>query len=138
MHPRLKNEDAAPSTYLKVKLMRIGLLASQTGINATRIRFYEARGLLPAPGRSSNGYREYDARSMEILLFIDRARRLGFSLAEVESHLSSPHDAGRKARLLAIVESKLCALEVQAAGIKNQRTELTALAEVLRTCQPTA
>ena len=138
MHPRLKNEDAAPSTYLKVKLMRIGLLASQTGINATRIRFYEARGLLPTPGRSLNGYREYDARAMEILLFIDRARRLGFSLTEVESHLSSPHDEGRKARLLAIVESKLRALEVQVARIKNQRTELTALAEVLRTCQPAA
>ncbi len=93
MHPRLKNEDAAPSTYLKVKFMRIGLLASQTGINATRIRFYEARGLLPKPGRSSNGYREYDARAMEILLFIDRGRRLGFSLTEVKSHLSSPHYA---------------------------------------------
>ena len=118
--------------------MRIGLLASQTGISATRIRFYEARGLLPTPGRSSNGYREYDKRAMEILLFIDRARRLGFSLTEVESHLSSPHDEGRKARLLAIVETKLGALEAQAAQIKNQRTELTALAAVLRTYQPAA
>jgi MerR family transcriptional regulator, copper efflux regulator len=134
----MKNEDAAPSTYLKVKLMRIGLLASQTGISATRIRFYEARGLLSTPGRSSNGYREYDARAIEVLLFIDRARRLGFSLTEVQSHLSSPHDGGRKARLLAIVESKLCALEAQAAQIENQRKELTALTAVLRTYQPAA
>ncbi|MFL9874972.1 MerR family transcriptional regulator [Paraburkholderia megapolitana] len=123
---------------MKVKLMRIGLLASQTRISATRIRFYEARGLLPPPGRSLNGYREYDARAMEILLFIDRARRLGFSLAEVESHLSSPHDEGRKTRLLAIVESKLRALEAQAAQIENQRTELTALATELRTYSPAA
>lgn len=75
---------------------------------------------------------------MEILLFIARARRLGFSLTEVESHLSSPHDEGRKARLLAIVESKLCALEAQAAQIENQRTELAALATELRTYQPVA
>lgn len=118
--------------------MRIGLLASQTGINATRIRFYEARGLLPTPERSSNGYREYDARAMEILLFIDRGRRLGFSLTELESHLSSPHDENRKARLLAILESRLCALEAQAAQIENQRTELTALVAVLRTYSPAA
>jgi MerR family transcriptional regulator, copper efflux regulator len=123
---------------LKVKVMRIGLLASQTGISATRIRFYEARGLLPAAGRSSNGYREYDARATEILLFIDRARRLGFSLTEVESHLSSPHDDGRKARLLAIVKSKLCTLEAQAAQIENKRAELAALAMVLRTYQSVA
>jgi len=39
--------------------MRIGILAEQLGTTAPAIRFYERRGLLPAPGRSENRYREY-------------------------------------------------------------------------------
>ena len=112
--------------------MLIGQLAAQSGISASRIRFYEAHGLLPAPTRSANGYRDYDARALEILRFINRARRLGFTLAEVESHLSSPYDASRKARLLAAIEAKLAAIAAQAEEIENRRKELAALADILR------
>lgn len=39
--------------------MRIGTLAHQLGTTPHAIRFYERRGLLPAPRRGSNRYREY-------------------------------------------------------------------------------
>ena len=39
--------------------MRIGTLANRLGTTPHAIRFYERRGLLPAPGRSGNRYREY-------------------------------------------------------------------------------
>jgi DNA-binding transcriptional MerR regulator len=33
--------------------MRIGLLAARAGVSASRIRFYEARGLLPPSTKTS-------------------------------------------------------------------------------------
>lgn len=38
--------------------MRIGELASRTGVPARLLRYYEEQGLL-APGRTANGYRDY-------------------------------------------------------------------------------
>jgi DNA-binding transcriptional MerR regulator len=39
--------------------MRIGELASTSGVSARALRYYEERGLLPSR-RQDNGYREYD------------------------------------------------------------------------------
>jgi MerR family transcriptional regulator, copper efflux regulator len=74
--------------------MRIGLLAARAGVSTSRIRFYEAQGLLPPPPRRHSGYREYNERALEIILFINRARGLGFSLAEVGAPglASRPHE----------------------------------------------
>ncbi|WP_457757817.1 MerR family DNA-binding transcriptional regulator [Streptomyces mirabilis] len=39
--------------------MRIGELASVSGLTAKTIRFYEQAGLLPDPPRTPGGYRDY-------------------------------------------------------------------------------
>ena len=39
----------------------IGTLSKHTGTNIETIRYYERVGLLPAPARSSGGYRVYGA-----------------------------------------------------------------------------
>jgi DNA-binding transcriptional MerR regulator len=87
--------------------MRIGILAKRAGVSASSIRFYEARGLLPLSERHLNGYRDYDERTLQIILFINRARGLGFSLAEIAAHICSPQDETRKSRLLSSMEAKL-------------------------------
>jgi MerR family transcriptional regulator, mercuric resistance operon regulatory protein len=66
----------------------IGAVSKHTGINVETIRFYERAGLLPAPARSSGGYRLYGTDHVKRLSFIRRARVLGFSLAEVRRLLS--------------------------------------------------
>jgi DNA-binding transcriptional MerR regulator len=38
--------------------MRIGELAGRSGLSTSHTRFYEAKGLLTAVSRKSNGYRE--------------------------------------------------------------------------------
>lgn len=51
--------------------MRIGTLAKRLGTTPHAIRFYEQRGLLPAPERTGNGYREYsdaDAERLRLLI----------------------------------------------------------------------
>lgn len=51
--------------------MRIGTIARQLGTTPEAIRFYERNGLLPAPERRENGYRDYtdqDATRLRLLL----------------------------------------------------------------------
>ena len=50
--------------------MRIGELAQATGLRTSGIRFYEAQGLLPAPVRRGNGYRDYPASTVTTLQMI--------------------------------------------------------------------
>jgi MerR family transcriptional regulator, mercuric resistance operon regulatory protein len=66
----------------------IGAVSKHTGINVETIRYYERAGLLPAPARSSGGYRLYGTDHVKRLSFIRRARVLGFSLAEVRRLLA--------------------------------------------------
>lgn len=63
-------------------------LARKTGCNLETIRYYEKVGLLPAPLRSSNGYRVYSPELVRRLQFILRARDLGFAMDEIRSLLS--------------------------------------------------
>jgi len=63
--------------------MNIGTLASQSGIAAKTIRYYEDVGLIRPARRSANGYRIYGVDDVRILRFIHRARSLGFSLEEI-------------------------------------------------------
>ena len=39
--------------------MQIGALGKATGVDIETIRYYEKTGLLPAPARGRNGYRDY-------------------------------------------------------------------------------
>lgn len=63
--------------------MRRGELAEQSGCNIETVRFYEKRGLLPAPPRTAGGHRDYGREHLERLTFIRRARELGFALEQI-------------------------------------------------------
>ena len=65
----------------------IGSVARQAGVGVETIRFYEREGLISAPPRSASGYRQYPQDAVERIRFIQRAKELGFSLAEVRSLL---------------------------------------------------
>lgn len=74
--------------------MRIGDLAERLGTTAHAIRFYERHGLLPAPRRGSNGYRDYtDADAARLRLLIG-LRQLDIPLAQA-ADLASLCAAGR-------------------------------------------
>lgn len=81
--------------WFKVKALRIGELAKMAGVSSSKIRFYEACGLLPPAQRLANGYRDYGVYALSIVNFIGRAQRLGFTLRDVAAHLRSPADGGR-------------------------------------------
>ena len=74
--------------------MRIGTLAERLGTTPHAIRFYERRGLLPAPGRSTNRYREYDEADAERLRLLLGLRQLDIPLDQA-AELASMCAAGR-------------------------------------------
>lgn len=62
--------------------MLIGELARRAGMSPSAIRFYEAEGLILAPGRRS-GRRVFDDRSVAELAVIALAKDVGFTLVEI-------------------------------------------------------
>ncbi|KQQ44652.1 Cd(II)/Pb(II)-responsive transcriptional regulator [Duganella sp. Leaf126] len=68
--------------------LKIGELAARTGCLPETIRYYEQRGLLSAPARSSGNYRLYGAVHVDRLTFIRRCRSLDMSLDEVQALLA--------------------------------------------------
>jgi DNA-binding transcriptional MerR regulator len=67
--------------------MRIGQVADAAGVTVEALRFYERRGLLPAPARTGSGYRDYPARAVAVVRFIKHAQQLGFALDDVDAML---------------------------------------------------
>jgi DNA-binding transcriptional MerR regulator len=67
--------------------LKIGELASRSGVSRDTIRFYEREALLPKPARTPAGYRLYRPEVLGHLAFIKQAQALGFSLAEIREVL---------------------------------------------------
>jgi MerR family mercuric resistance operon transcriptional regulator len=74
----------------------IGELARRTGCNIETIRYYERIGVLPTPERKGR-YRCYRVADARRLVFLRRARGLGFSLDEVRALLRLAVADGRSA-----------------------------------------
>ena len=66
------------------RLLRINEIATEVGLTARSIRYYEEIGLLKPAARSEGAYRLYDEDDAERLRFIRGLRDdAGFSLAEI-------------------------------------------------------
>ncbi len=64
--------------------LKIGEVATRSGVSTKAIRFYEGAGVLPPPARGPNGYRVYTDEAVEVLRFIKQAQGLGLTLAEIK------------------------------------------------------
>jgi MerR family transcriptional regulator, copper efflux regulator len=67
--------------------LTIGQVAHQAGVGVETIRFYEREGLIDEPPRRDSGYRQYSPDVVTRILFIKRAKELGFSLKEIQELL---------------------------------------------------
>lgn len=75
------------NTKMRAASVTIGALSDGTGVNIETIRYYERIGLIPPPPRSAGRHRLYGELHRRRLVFIRRARELGFSLEEVRALL---------------------------------------------------
>jgi MerR family transcriptional regulator, mercuric resistance operon regulatory protein len=105
----------------------IGTLSRHTGTNIETIRYYERVGLLPAPARSSGGYRLYDREHLKRLTFIRRARALGFSLGEVRTLLRLSDERERPcAEVRIVADAHLKEVRVKIADLRRMERVLKA------------
>ena len=108
--------------------LTIGQVSHGAGVSTKTIRYYESIGLLGVPKRSDGGYRLYDARAVEELRFVQRARGLGFAIKDVSSLLALWRDGHRSSsevkemtlRHVADVERKIAELQ----GIRGTLLDL--------------
>lgn len=107
--------------------LKIGEVASRSGIGIEALRFYERSGLVGRPGRTQSGYRVYDEAVLQRLDFIKRAQVLGFSLDEIK-RIIADKQAGRSPCLEVrnIVRHRLEELDERMKEMRRFRRELGA------------
>lgn len=97
-------------------------LARLAGVPRTTLRFYERRGLLPAPARTSGNYRLYDPSVAVRVRFTRRAQELGFTLAEVATFLAAADGPPPKGAALArFGTAKIAAIDEKIRDLKRMQ-----------------
>jgi DNA-binding transcriptional MerR regulator len=113
--------------------VKIGAVAAGAEVSVDTVRFYERRGLLPAPERRASGYREYPQSTVERIRMARNLQHLGFTLDEIVDALGA-HDAGD-----ATCESEQWRLETVLeridARIAQLRSTRRRVAATMRSCQ---
>jgi DNA-binding transcriptional MerR regulator len=123
----------------------IGGLAKLSGRSVHTIRWYEAQGLIPRVGRDRGGRRVYEHGHVEHLIFIDRMRRTGMSVAQMreltELGMQGWRTLGERQELLrqhrARVEEEIAALKA-ALGLIDAKVAYYAEWEVRKKRPPAA
>jgi len=95
--------------------LTVGAVARQAEVNVQTVRYYERVGLIPEPGRTAAGYRQYAEDTVRRIRFIKRAQELGFSLREIGElldlridHDTACHAVEEKTRdKIALVDEKI-------------------------------
>ena len=113
--------------------IQIGKLSRLTGCNIETIRYYERIGLLPHPPRSAGRYRLYETEDVRLLVFVRRARELGFSLDEVRTlrALSAEHRDSTCGEVHRLAAGHLADVRVKIADLRGMERVLT---EAVRRC----
>ena len=110
------------------ELITIGKVADRTGCNIETIRYYEKEGLLPEPPRSSGGHRLYSQSLVERLVFIRRARELGFSILEIKQlHSIVDGEVVSCERVKSIADDHLEDINQKIIDLKRMQTILSEL-----------
>ena len=110
--------------------MNIGEAARRSGVPAKSIRYYESVGLIEPASRSEAGYRVYREQDIQALRFVQRARRLGFTVAEVGDLLALWHNKGRaSAKVKQLAHDHLERIDMKVEELKSIRATLTHLIE---------
>ena len=128
--------------------MQIGELARAAGVNIQTIRFYEREKLLPAPARTASGYRDYQQRDLDRILFIRRNHEIGFTLTEIRQLLdlhgaleTMPRPLRRKPtqvkEIIAIGRERLCQVNEKICVLETMKRQLEYLISHLEKSAPT-
>lgn len=103
--------------------MKIGELARRSGLAASRIRFYEASGLISAQ-RLGNGYRDYPEQAVHTLEIVTCGQQAGFSLEEMRNLMPDPAQPDNHERLLESLQRKVAEIDAMQQRLAQNRARL--------------
>ncbi|MEE2639759.1 MAG: MerR family transcriptional regulator [Planctomycetota bacterium] len=110
----------------KQRPMTIGLLAQAAGVGVETVRFYQRKGLLETPDRTT-GFRTYTPEDVRKIKFIKRVQDLGFSLKDVQNLIEISFCSNENRPLLA----QACNEKI--GEIQKKISDLTSMLEMLQT-----
>lgn len=111
-----------------VKSLTIGEVARGANVGVETVRFYEREGLLDEPPRRESGYRQYPPDTVRRLLFIRRAKELGFTLKEIAELLGLRVDPARScAEVRALADAKIVDVASRREGLARIQEALERL-----------
>lgn len=114
-------------------------VAERSGVGRETVRYYEERGLIPDPPRSSAGYRLYDESYARRIRFIGRAQELGFTLEEIKELLELRVDPKTTCQAVkGHTEEKIEDVEAKICDLRRIRQALVHLAEACTGEGPTS
>lgn len=99
--------------------LTISRVAKLSGLGIETLRYYQRIGLIAEPPKPAQGYRVYDPTILEQLKFIQRAKQLGFTLAEIQELFALDASACDQTREIAqhkleLIRQKIAALQAMA------------------------
>jgi DNA-binding transcriptional MerR regulator len=112
--------------------MRIGDAAAAAGTTPRALRFYEQRGLLPAPSRTATGQRIYTDRDVTRLRTIRELLSLGLTIEDVRASLDRlpllENDEREQVcdQRSRVVNSRIAALDDEIGRLTRLRDQLAA------------
>ena len=94
-------------------------------MNVETLRYYERRGLLPAPDRTPSGHRRYDEETVRFLGAIKEAQAVGFTLTEIAEYLGAARRSTAPSEALRVrMAAKIDEIDARIAALRRMRDEL--------------
>ena len=110
--------------------MLISELAAAAGVKVSTIRFYERRGILASPERTSGGYRAFDQADVDRVRYLKRGQELGFTLVELGALIALSGTVGPlSGEISTLGNAKLAEIEERIADLERVRGALAGLLE---------
>lgn len=79
---------------MEQKTLSIRQISQKSGVGSKALPHWEAVGLLPKPKRTHTNYRLYTPSDLDRILFVRKAKSLGFTLSEVRKILDLCREEG--------------------------------------------
>lgn len=115
-----------------MQTITIGKLAKSAQVGIETIRYYQRRGLLPTPDKTT-GYRQYPLSIIERIRFIKRAQELGFTLDEI-TELLSLQGNHQRGLIQQITAARLTQIKSKITDLERMQSVLT---QLLNECEHT-
>ncbi len=118
------NQIMNPEKKIKYPLS-IGDVARHLSLTADTLRYYEKCGLLPPVAKNESGHRCYYQTDISTLKFIIRAKKMNFSLSEIQQLLQMRQEPRKvKDEIRLLTAQKLSQIEKHIEELSHLKKEL--------------